>query len=209
MNFEAILLDFDNTIVNTEQINYDLFDETMCKVLDCHLDNEDYENFVGKGWKCIFRYLADKYGEGVDPVKLRTEFISSKYDYFSKHKVEIAKGLDAILELNIPKAIVTGSSMEEVKMFACDIDLSAFDFIITDDLYEKGKPDPTCYNMAMERLSVPSEKVIAVEDSSMGLRAVRNANIIPVFTKEFTESDHSSLADFCVNSLGDILNLSR
>ncbi|RUP04988.1 MAG: HAD family hydrolase [Mycobacterium sp.] len=49
--------------------------------------------------------------------------------------------------------------------------------IVTGDDVDRLKPDPEAYLTALDRLGLPAEDVLAVEDSSIGLRAARGAGL--------------------------------
>jgi HAD superfamily hydrolase (TIGR01509 family) len=49
--------------------------------------------------------------------------------------------------------------------------------IVTGDDVDRLKPDPEAYVTALQRLALPPESVLAVEDSAIGLRAARSAGL--------------------------------
>lgn len=55
-----------------------------------------------------------------------------------------------------------------------------FDFILTRDDVEHGKPNPEIYLKAIELLAVPKEECLIIEDSVNGIKAAIDAGI-PVF----------------------------
>lgn len=67
-----------------------------------------------------------------------------------------------------------------------------FDFIATIQDVEHGKPDPEIYNLLAGELRVSHDEVLAVEDSSSGIKAALAANISCIaVTSDFTrESVH-------------------
>jgi HAD superfamily hydrolase (TIGR01509 family) len=60
--------------------------------------------------------------------------------------------------------------------------LAKLDVILAGDDVTKKKPDPEIYNLAAERLGLPNEKCVVVEDSMVGLRAAKAAGMKCVIT---------------------------
>lgn len=60
--------------------------------------------------------------------------------------------------------------------------LAKLDIIIAGDDVTEKKPNPEIYNLAAQRLGLPNEKCIVVEDSLVGLRAAKAANMACVIT---------------------------
>lgn len=200
------LLDFDNTIIGTERGNITVFHDMMHEMCGHGLKQEDFDHFNGHSWNDIFGYVAGKYGNNTTGCGLRREFISRKIEYFSKHRAKKADGLDALLNLPVKRAIVTGSCRAEIEIFSDLIDFSAFDVIITDDDIKNGKPSPEPYLKALSLLNAEASDALAVEDSRMGITSARAAGIFTVFSRQFADEDHSSIADLTVNSLKELID---
>lgn len=60
--------------------------------------------------------------------------------------------------------------------------LAKFDVILAGDDVTLKKPDPLIYNLARERLGVPADRCIVIEDSMVGLRAAVGANMPCIIT---------------------------
>jgi HAD superfamily hydrolase (TIGR01509 family) len=55
--------------------------------------------------------------------------------------------------------------------------LPFFEFVLTRECYVKSKPDPEPYLCAVERLGLPREECLVIEDSERGLRAAKAAGL--------------------------------
>ena len=55
--------------------------------------------------------------------------------------------------------------------------LSKMDVIMAGDDVTRKKPDPLIYNLAREKVNLPADKCVVVEDSLVGLRAALGANM--------------------------------
>ena len=206
MKYRALLLDFDNTLVGTEKAHYTLFTEMFRELVGRPFEREDLKVFNGT-WKSIFAKMTEIYLPSMTPEEIRAVFTGSKADYFRKHPVSVAKDIERIYALDIKKAIVTGSSREEVSIFASSVELGRFDIIVTDDMYANGKPAPDAFLYAADRLGFAPQECLSVEDSSIGLRSARAAGTVTVFTSEFADEDHSGMADYTVGCIGEVTDL--
>ena len=60
--------------------------------------------------------------------------------------------------------------------------LSKMDVIMAGDDVTRKKPDPLIYNLAREKVGLPSNQCVVVEDSLVGLRAALGANMPCIIT---------------------------
>ena len=63
---------------------------------------------------------------------------------------------------------------------------SRFDVVMAGDDVPRKKPDPIIYQMASDRVQVPPERCVVIEDSLVGLRAAKGAGMKCIIT--YTES---------------------
>jgi beta-phosphoglucomutase-like phosphatase (HAD superfamily) len=88
--------------------------------------------------------------------------------------------LDFLVEQEIPHTIATASGKGNVDFFVEHLDLGRwFDVtgIVYDDGTMAGKPAPDFYLAAAQRLGLPPEQCIVIEDSISGMRAAQAAGI--------------------------------
>ncbi len=79
-----------------------------------------------------------------------------------------------------------------------------FDLVLAGDVVAKKKPAPDIYLLALERLGVPAQEALVIEDSRNGLLAARGADLRCVMTVNgYTEEEDNSEAILVVTSLGD------
>jgi HAD superfamily hydrolase (TIGR01509 family) len=79
-----------------------------------------------------------------------------------------------------------------------------FHVIATGDVVARKKPAPDIYNFALERLGVIPQRAIAFEDSAIGVRAAKAAELFTVATPSlWTIGQDFSAADLVLTSLAD------
>jgi beta-phosphoglucomutase len=88
------------------------------------------------------------------------------------------------------KAVVSGAAREEVEaILDKNIGAKYFDFIISGDDLEKGKPDPAPFVIALNKMNLASSQVIVVENSPLGIEAANRAGLKSIITLNNTPLD--------------------
>jgi beta-phosphoglucomutase len=88
------------------------------------------------------------------------------------------------------KAVVSGSARKEVEaILDKNIGAKYFDVIITGDDLEKGKPNPAPFEIALNKMNLPSSEVIVVENSPLGVEAANRAGLQYIITLNNTPLD--------------------
>jgi beta-phosphoglucomutase len=115
-------------------------------------------------------------------------------------QIQDAKGIDGAKELledlttecgkTCIKAVVSGSAREEVEaILDKNIGAKYFDFIITGDDLKKGKPNPTPFVIALNKMKLAPSQVIVVENSPLGVEAANRAGLKSIITLNNTPLD--------------------
>ncbi len=79
-----------------------------------------------------------------------------------------------------------------------------FAAILAGDVVTRKKPDPEVYELAKQRLRLPGEECLVIEDSRNGLLAAKAAGMFcAVTTNAYTADECFAEADLVVRSLGD------
>lgn len=126
-----------------------------------------------------------------------------------KSSVGKLEGLDALIQFldqnNIRKCIGTSS-----RRFLVDVLLQkngltdAFEFIVSGELIEKGKPDPEIYNKCVTQLGLSSSKCLVLEDSLNGIKAgIAAGCYVCAVPSKYTYEEDLSKATFIAKSLDD------
>ena len=91
------------------------------------------------------------------------------------------------------KAVVSGAARNEiVALLDKKIGSKNFDLIIAGDDMEEGKPDPSPFQTALERMQLHSSEAKVVENSPLGVEAAIRAGISYIITLNNTPLDASS-----------------
>ena len=97
---------------------------------------------------------------------------------------------DPNLKVGICTAATKGGFYPLVDALLGQERLKKLDVLIVGDDVEKKKPDPMIYNTARERLGLDATKCVVIEDSMVGLRAMRTGmNCIITYTENTASAD--------------------
>ncbi len=100
-------------------------------------------------------------------------------------RIELMPGLETLLELlesaDVPKAIATSSHLKFAERALGIFDLQPrFEFVLTSESVERGKPHPDVYLLAASRLGVQPENMLVLEDSVHGSSAAIEAGVTTI-----------------------------
>jgi beta-phosphoglucomutase-like phosphatase (HAD superfamily) len=201
----AIIYDFDNTIVESERLNDTMFADLLRREYGVEITDEDRLLLYGFSWGGIFRWLQERRGFHVDRAEVWERFMETKRRFLAGHELRVASGLDRMLSLPVPKAIVSGSTREELHLMLENISIAAnaVDFILSEEDGGIGKPDPAGFLHAIERFGVPAGDALVFEDSPAGIEAAHRAGIPVAFVAELASRDSSAQADLRFDSFID------
>jgi beta-phosphoglucomutase len=172
---KSIIFDFDGVIVDTELdrfnfIKKELFNENII------LDDSIFPNFLGRKTSPTLKEIIPNIHE--DTLKK----LNIKRQRYLKDNITKLKPLPNItVLLNVLKkkyslGITTGSNSIIVRKFLKYHKLlKYFTVIITGEQFKSSKPDPECYNMALNQLSIKPSEAIIIEDSKAGISAGKKA----------------------------------
>ncbi|MBD2252520.1 HAD family hydrolase [Nostoc parmelioides] len=175
----AILFDLDGTIVNTDPIHYQAWQQMLCKY-NIEIDEKFYKSRISGRLnpeivKDILPELSSAAGR---------EFADEKEALFRELASHL-QPLNGFAELiawtevhQLKRALVTNAPRlnAEFMLEVLGITDSFHQIVLADDCVA-GKPDPAPYQVALSKLGIPAEKAIALEDSPSGIRAAVGAGI--------------------------------
>jgi HAD superfamily hydrolase (TIGR01509 family) len=183
-DYQVFLFDFDGLLVNTEKLHWEAY-RRLCARYGYTLpwDFAAYcavAHTTSNGLKeALSPHLpepwADRYEE-------KRQFY---VEILHEGNVELMPGVEPLLvdlaRRGAPRAVVTHSPADHLAIIRAKHPLlNTIPNWITREDYDKPKPDPECYQLAIERLAEPHQQVIGFEDSLRGLTALRGTRATPV-----------------------------
>ena len=116
----------------------------------------------------------------------------------------IGEALDAGWTLAVASTSAEASVRAVLEHVAGSERAARFDAVLAGDVVPRKKPAPDIYELALERLGVPADGALVIEDSHNGLEAARGAGLRCVVTVNgYTADEDFGEAVLVVTSLGD------
>jgi HAD superfamily hydrolase (TIGR01509 family) len=207
MTFQALIFDVDGTLAETEEAHRRAFNETFGDFgLDWHWSRAVYADLlkITGGKERIRHFIAHYRPDDAERVRdivgqLHQEKTARYVRNMGGGGVRLRPGVERLIReaaaAGMRLAIATTTSLPNVKILL-DEALGAggtglFEVIAAGDMVAAKKPAPDVYLLALERLGLPADACLAIEDSYNGVMSARRAGI----TTLATTSDYTRLED--------------
>ncbi|MGH9974964.1 MAG: HAD family hydrolase [Nitrososphaeraceae archaeon] len=199
---KGIIFDMDGVLVDAMPFHAEAMSRAIKEITNYEIDKKNI--FLLEGMpssdlvKEIFKREKVNKKTDVDDDDLAKKIGSRKEQLFKQ--IQNAKGIEGAKELledltsncgkSCVKAVVSGAAREEVEVILDkNIGTKYFDFIITGDDIEKGKPNPAPFLIALNKMKLPTSQVIVVENSPFGVEAANKAGLECIITLNNTPLD--------------------
>ncbi len=223
MMFKAIIFDVDGTLSETEDTHRKAFNQAFDeKGLPWRWDRRLYRQLLTvTGGKERIRHFI----EGHDPDRLLSKDLDGYIRDLHAEKTAIytrmvAAGeaklrpgirslIDKSFEDGIRLAIATTTSLPNVEALLLSTygeqGIDKFEVICAGDVIERKKPAPDIYLLALEKLGLPAEDCVAIEDSRNGLLSAHHAGIATLITPGiYTDDQNFDEAVLVTSNLDDV-----
>jgi HAD superfamily hydrolase (TIGR01509 family) len=190
----ALIFDVDGTLAETEELHRHAFNEAFAAAgLDWHWDQALYARLLRvTGGKERIRHYID--GDDAQP-KLDDQAVAALHRnktarYTNKidaGDIALRPGIAPLLaeaQANgLRLAIATTTSRPNVDaLLRATLATQPFEVIAAGDEVAAKKPAPDVYLLALERLGLPAEACVAIEDTLNGLKSAQGAGLACVIT---------------------------
>ncbi|MGD7731651.1 HAD-IA family hydrolase [Propionibacteriaceae bacterium G57] len=183
-HLEALLFDFDGTLVNTEPVWCDVEVEMM-RERGGHWTYEDAAARNGHTVQSTVRLMLDDLGDTeTSPEDLQRELservVAAVRDLQPDFRPGILELLAEARAAGVPCAVVTSSPKLMTDAVLPRLPDDQFGVVITHEVPRNLKPHPEPYQLAAQRLGVDIRKCVVVEDSDPGAIAGEAAGAVVV-----------------------------
>ena len=203
---QAIVFDFDGTILDTETPDYQTWQEIYSSY-DVALPLGLWLQCVGGGTDDFdpHDHLETQLGRAIDRQRLRTERRRRFLDRV--HAQPVLPGVHELIAAaqwrRLKLAVASSSDRNWVDSHLQRLGLrDQFDEVVTADDVERVKPDPALYSLAVKRLDVPAGRAVAIEDSYNGMLGAKGAGLHCIAVpNQITRNSDFSGADLLLDSI--------
>ncbi len=166
----------------------------------------------------IFELEGSNHMQTVDIIFKRSGRVPTEKDAeeLSRRKIEIFNriekvmpfdGMKELLEELAPAyrlAVVSGSNRKTVHDLINKYFPGIFRIVISGDDVQKSKPDPEPYLTAVEKLGVPEEECIVIENAPLGIRSAKSAGLRCIAVVAYLGREKLEEADVIVENHRDL-----
>lgn len=207
---KAVVFDMDGVLAYTENFYFNrrmnFFDE-----LKIEPSTRKIQDFIGLSSDMIWEML-------VPSDEKKREDLKEKYLEYSKdHEVNFKEVLNhstkevlsKLKDKNIKIAIASSSGKHDILRMIKECEIyNHIDFVISGEECRKSKPDPEIYIQTLRALNLSPKDVLVVEDSTLGIRAVKSAGLMVAALVQKDYYIDQSEADFQINDLIEVIDIS-
>lgn len=182
-NFDLFLFDFDGLLVDSEPLHFRAFLE-MLRINYCHSDLQfaHYLELAHANSIALrdhtYAAFPDLYQQKPDWEMVRREKNAIYQELLKTEPLTLLPGVELLLESlqknDKKRCVVTNSPSAQVELIKSNLPiLNSIPYWITREQYVHPKPSPEGYLKAIAMLAAPTDRMIGFEDSTKGLRALK------------------------------------
>tara|TARA_B110000503_G_C7100311_1_gene393498 strand:+ start:874 stop:1500 length:627 start_codon:yes stop_codon:yes gene_type:complete len=173
---KAILFDMDGVLIDAKDWHYEALNDAL-RIFGCEISLYDHlVTFDGLPTKHKLNMLSSlgKLPKDLHPIinimkqKHTMRMILNKCKPLFNHQYAISK----LHSEGFKMAVCSNSIRKSVEVMIEQAGLNEyFDFYVSNEDVEKGKPDPEMYNLAMNKMNLKPEQCLILEDNENGIKA--------------------------------------
>ena len=213
---QALLFDCDGIIADSEA-HWNLIDREHLAAFGVpDYDGSHKEHVIGTSFARAIGYYCNIFGINA-PLDAMIEHRTGVAARFYAEEIPIYDGTREALaqcrELGLQMAVATSSVGRLIRPFLQRHDIEKyFDFVVTGEQVENGKPHPDIYLKAAAGVRTPPQNCLVIEDALVGLQAGRAAGARTVALPDARWLDpalFAGQADFQIQSLDELVPLAQ
>ena len=215
MVLSAVIFDLDGVLADSETW-WNEIDAKLLAEYGVTYHGEYHQNVVGVSYQLAVEFYKKAFGLSAPTEEMMrrrgeiaTEFFTDRVGLFPYVK----EVLEELWQMKLHLAVATSSVSASARLFLDRHQLTGFfQVIVTGEEVEHGKPAPDIYLCAAERLGIPADACLVVEDALPGVAAAKAAKmrVAAIPDRRFVDpSEYEKKADYVLGSLKELPALVR
>jgi beta-phosphoglucomutase len=180
----AAIFDLDGTLVDSYDAHYEAW-RSISATHGVAVTVDDYYRHFGRRNEDLLRECWMRAGKGeltADEIHALDHEKEAAYRALVAHRFPIMDGarelVASLRTAGFRTAVGSSGPPANVALAIQGLALeNAFDAVVTGRDVKRSKPDPECFLLAAERLSVPPERCVVFEDAPAGIAAAKAAGM--------------------------------
>jgi HAD superfamily hydrolase (TIGR01509 family) len=211
----AIIFDLDGVLADSEPW-WSKIDAELLAEYGVTYRGEYHQNVAGVSYRLAVEFYKKAFGLSVatDEMMRRRGEIATE---FFAHRVGLFPNIKEVLEelrqMKLHLAVATSSVSASARPFLDRHQLTGFfKVIVTGEEVERGKPAPDIYLCAAQKLGIPADACLVVEDALPGVAAAKAASmsVAAIPDTRFVDlRNYEKKADYILKSLKELPALVR
>jgi HAD superfamily hydrolase (TIGR01509 family) len=211
----AVIFDLDGVLADSEPW-WNEIDAALLADYGVTYRGEYHQNVVGVSYRLAVKFYKKAFGLSVSTEKMMrrrgeiaTEFFANRVGLFPN----VEEGLEELRQMKLHLAVATSSVSASARPFLDRYQLTGFfEIIVTGEEVERGKPAPDIYLCAAQKLGIPADKCLVVEDALPGVAAAKAAKmrVAAIPDRRFVDPrEYEKKAEYVLGSLNELPELIR
>jgi beta-phosphoglucomutase-like phosphatase (HAD superfamily) len=220
--FRAVIFDLDGVLADSEP----WWNEIDAKLLGEHgvdYHGEHHQNVLGVSYRLAIEFYKKTFNLSAPTEELMrrrgeiaTEFFANRVDLYLNarpvleelRKIRLSNASAARISDKLKLAVATSSVAASARPFLDRHQITKFfEVIVTGDEIERGKPEPDIYLCVAEKLGLPANACLVIEDSLSGIAAAKAAKmrVAAIPDRRFVDPrEYEKDADYLLSDLSEI-----
>jgi sugar-phosphatase len=195
--FDAVIYDMDGVLIDSEPVWKIAMEEVFSDV-GCNLTRKDFEKTVGLRLDEVINYWYNENPwKNATPEQVLDRIVQKMVDYLSadgKPLTGVLESLSFFKSRGLKIGLATSSYLVLIDTVLDTLNIrSFFDVTHSAELEKHGKPHPSVYLTAAEKLNVNPLRCLVIEDSINGVIAGKSARMFVVCIPEKTHAPNPKL----------------
>ncbi|WP_405567792.1 HAD family hydrolase [Streptomyces phaeochromogenes] len=212
MRYELVIFDNDGVLVDSEPISNTLLAAYLTELGHPTSYEESLRDYMGAAMHRVHDIVEERTGERL-PADFDDVFHARVFAAFERELEPVAGAVEVLEKLaadGVPYCVASSGSHERIRVGHRKTGLDRwFDDgrIFSSQDVGRGKPAPDLFLHAAERMGVPPEKCLVVEDSPLGVRAAVAAGMDVYGFTAMTLAERLAGADRLFGDMGELIGL--
>ncbi len=202
---KGILFDFDGVVVKSMEQHFEAWKKAFAE-MGVTITADEFFILEGQGIHTISHKIGKDHGltpDQVEQIKQRkmtyyNRFMTIEfYDYFK----DMLAGLK---QRGIPMGIVTGGARERVGKIVKKYFDHTFSCVVTVEDVERGKPFPDPFLAGAQKLNLPPQACVVVENAPMGIEGAKKAGMTVIAITTTLADRYLAEADYICHDFKEV-----